>query len=90
MRETASTQRSFFDKLLIDHVAIGGVRLVHQRSAIDRDGDIYFARLQRAVHRGGAIALNEDLRVGLRLETVARESDAVGADGEIDDVERAV
>src|SRR5580692_2114733 len=88
--EAASAEWRVLNDLMIDNVAVGGVGLVHQRSAINSHGHVYFARLQGAVYGCGAIALHENLRVDLGFETIARESHAVGADGEIGEMERAV
>jgi hypothetical protein len=88
--EAAGTQGRLFDREVINHVAIGGVRLVHQWGATDSDGHIYFSGLQRAVHSARAVALDENLRVNLGLETIARERDAIHAERKVGNAKRSV
>src|ERR1700730_14585825 len=90
LREATSAQRRLFDGELVDYVAVGGVRLVHQWCACHDDRGTDFADLQGTVHGDGAIALDRDLRVLLGLEAITRNCDAIRADWKVHDAEGAV
>ncbi len=88
--ETAGAERRVVDGQLIENVAVGGVHLIEERSAGDLDSRGHCAGLEVAVDGGGAVALDEDLGVRLRLETFLGNVQGVGAGRQAGDLVGAV
>jgi len=90
LREAAGSERCLLNGQLVNHVAIGGVHLVHQghRRHLDRGADR--ANLQAAIDGTGAVSVHQDLRVGFGLESFLGERERVGARGKIGDRVRTV
>ncbi len=62
-----------------DGVARGGIHLVHQRRTDHVDLGSHGPDFQIAVHRGGAIAVDQHFGMALRVETFFGERELVGA-----------
>ena len=79
LRETTGAQRRLLNGQLIDHVPVGSVHLVHQRRRGHFDGGGDGAHLQVAIHRGGAVGVDQDLGVRFGLEPFLGERHPVSA-----------
>jgi len=90
LREAAGSERRLLNGQLVNHVAIGGVHLVHHghRRHLDRGADR--AHLQAAIDRSGAVSIHQDLCVGFRFESLFCERERVGAGGKIGDRVRTI
>lgn len=83
LREAAGAERSLLNGRLVHHVAGGGASLIHQGRGRDGDRSGYSPRLKLGIERRCPAALNNHLRVGLRLEALHGEVDRISADRQI-------
>ena len=80
---SSSRKRVIFDGGRIHDITGGRVGLVHQGRADDIDLGGYLTDLQVTVDGGGAIAIDQDLAVGLGFEPLFRERQLIDARGQI-------
>lgn len=88
--EASGAERNILENLLVKNVLRGRIRLIQQRRRLHSDCLRNRSRLQLRVHRGGAVALDKNVRVVRGLETLLNEVDLIGADGQVCDREGAV